>query len=53
MRAVLGRVDALFDNDPCGYKMNERQKGLAELLIPRRNAAKLFAGVQKPFHLLA
>src|SRR5262252_8074405 len=25
----LGRVDELFDDHPCGHKMNEGQKGLA------------------------
>ena len=33
--------------------MNQSQKGLAQLLIPGRNAAKLFELVEKSFHLLA
>jgi hypothetical protein len=38
----LGRVDELFDDNPCGHEMNECQKGLAQFLIPRGNASKLF-----------
>ena len=49
----LGRVDELFDNDPRSHQMNQRQKGLAQLLIPCRNAAQLFELVEKPFHRLA
>ena len=49
----LGRVDELFDDNPCGHQMNERQKGLAQFLIPCGNAAKLFEVVEEPFHLLA
>jgi hypothetical protein len=49
----LGRVDELFDNEPCSYQMNQRQKGLAQFLIPCRNTAKLFEVVEEPFHLLA
>jgi hypothetical protein len=26
-KAVLGRVDELFDDDPCGHEMNQSQKG--------------------------
>ncbi len=33
--------------------MNQSQKGLAQFLIPGRNAAKLFELVEEPFHLLA
>jgi len=50
---LLGRVDELFDNDPRSHQMNQRQKGLAQLLIPCRNAAQLFELVEKPFHRLA
>jgi len=49
----LERVDELFDYNPCGHTTNERQKGLAQSLMPRRNAAKLFEAVKKLFHLLA
>ena len=48
----LGRVDALFDDKPRGHQMNEGKKGLAQLLIPRGNATKLFELVQESFHLL-
>ena len=27
--AILGRVDELFDANPCSHKINKRQKGLA------------------------
>jgi len=50
---LLGRVDELFDDNPCGHQMNERQKGLAQFLIPCGNAAKLCEVVAEPFHLLA
>jgi hypothetical protein len=33
--------------------MHQRQKGLAQLLVPCRNAATLFELVEEPFHLLA
>src|SRR5262249_11330899 len=36
---VLGRVDDLFDDHPCGHEMHECQKGLAQFLIPRGNAS--------------
>ena len=49
----LGGVDELFDNDPGSHEMNQRQKGLAQFLIPRSNAAKLFEGVEESFYLLA
>ena len=49
----LGRVDELFDDHPCGHKMNEGQKGLAQFLIPCGNASKLFEVVEEPFDLLA
>lgn len=49
----LGRVDELFDDDPCGHEMNQSQKSLAQFLIPRRNTAKLFEVIEEPFHLLA
>lgn len=52
-RVMLGRVDELFDDDPCGNEMNQSQKGLAQFLIPRRNTAKLFEVIEEPFHLLA
>jgi hypothetical protein len=51
--AFLGRVDELFDDHPCGHKMNECQKGLAPFLIPGRNTATLFEVVEEPFDLLA
>src|SRR5262249_52406835 len=50
---ILGRVDELFDDDPCGHEMNQSQKGLAQFLIPRRNTATLFEVIEEPFHLLA
>ena len=50
---VLGRVDELFDENPRGHEMNECQKGLAQFLIPCRNASKLFEVVEEPFDLLA
>ncbi len=50
---VLGRVDELFDDDPCGHEMNYSQKGLTQFLIPCGNASKLFEVVEEPFHLLA
>ena len=50
--AYLGRVDELFDDNPCRHEMNKSQKGLAQFLISRGNAAKLFEVVEKPFHLL-
>jgi hypothetical protein len=49
---LLGRVDELFDANPRGHQMNECEKGLAQLLIPRGNASKLFEFVKEPFHLL-
>ena len=49
----LGRVDELFDENPRGHEMNECQKGLAQFLIPCRNASKLFEVVEEPFDLLA
>ena len=49
----LGRVDELFDHQPRRHEMNKSQIGLAEFLIPRGNAAKLFEAVEEPFHLLA
>ena len=48
----LGRVDELFNANPRGHKMNECEKGLAQFLIPRGNASKLFEFVKEPFHLL-
>ena len=48
----LGRVDELFDANPRGHQMNEGEKGLAQFLIPRGNASKLFEFVKEPFHLL-
>ena len=48
----LGRVDELFDDNPCGHEMNECQKGLAQFLIPRGNASKLFEVIKEPFDLL-
>jgi len=50
---MLGRVDELFDDNPCGHEMNEGQKGLAQFLIPCRDASKLFEVVEEPFDLLA
>lgn len=49
----LGRVDELFDADPCCDKMNQCQKGMAQFLIARGNASKLFEFVEEPFDLLA
>jgi hypothetical protein len=49
---ALGRVDELFDANPRGHQMNECEKGLAQFLIPRGNASKLFEFVKEPFHLL-
>ena len=49
---VLGRVDELFDDNPRGNEMNKRQKGLAQFLIPRGNASKLFEVMKEPFYLL-
>ena len=49
----LGRVDELFDDNPCGPKMNECQKGLAQFLILCSNASKLCEVVEEPFDLLA
>jgi hypothetical protein len=49
----LGRVDELFDHNPCRNEMNKCQKGLAQFLIPCRNTAKLFELIEEPFHLLA
>ena len=48
----LGRVDELFDDEPCGHEMNKRQEGLAQLLIPRGNTPKLFEVIEESFHLL-
>src|SRR5262249_20564862 len=48
-----GRVDELFDDDPCGHEMNKRQKGLAQFLIPRGNTPKLLKVMEESFHLLA
>lgn len=53
MEDCLGRVDELFDDYPCRNQMNQSQKGLAQFLIPCRNAAKLFELVEESFHLLA
>jgi len=50
---TLGRVDELFDDNPRGHKMNECEKGLAQFLIPRGNAPKLFEVIKEPFYLLA
>ena len=50
---VLGRVDELFDDDPCCHEMNKSQKGLAQFLIPRGNTSELFEVVEEPFDLLA
>jgi hypothetical protein len=50
--SLLGRVDELFDANPRGHQMNECEKGLAQFLIPRGNASKLFEVVKEPFHLL-
>jgi hypothetical protein len=50
---VLGRVDELFDEDPCSHEMNKRQKGLAQFLIPRGNTPKLLEVIEESFHLLA
>jgi hypothetical protein len=33
--------------------MHQSQTGLAQLLIPRRKASKLFEVIEKPFPLLA
>ena len=49
----LGRVDELFNDNPRGHEMNKRQKGLAQFLIPRGNASKLFEVIKEPFDLLA
>ena len=49
----LGRVDELFDDDPCCHEMNQSQKGLAQFLIPRGNTSELFEVVEEPFDLLA
>ena len=49
----LGRVDELFDDDPCCHEMNKSQKGLAQFLIPRGNTSELFEVVEEPFDLLA
>ena len=51
-RALLGRVDELFDDNPHGDEMNQSQKGLTQFLIPRGNASKLLEVVEEPFHLL-
>jgi len=48
----LGRVDELFNDNPRGNEMNKRQKGLAQFLIPRGNASKLFEVMKEPFYLL-
>jgi hypothetical protein len=50
---LLGRVDELFDHNPCGYQMNKRQKGPAQFVIPRGNTAKLLEVIEEPFHFLA
>ena len=50
---LLGRVDELFDDDPCCHEMNKSQKGLAQFLIPRGNTSELFEVVEEPFDLLA
>src|SRR5205085_10547172 len=50
---TLGRVDELFDDDPCCHEMNQSQKGLAQFLIPRGNTSELFEVVEEPFDLLA
>ena len=52
IRGNLGRVDELFDDNPHGNEMDQSQKGLAQFLIPRGNASKLFEFVKEPFHLL-
>ena len=36
----LGRVDELLYTDPCGHKVGECQKGLAQFLIVRGNTSK-------------
>src|SRR5262249_35915565 len=35
VKILLGRVDELFDHNPHSNEMNQDQKGLAQLLIPR------------------
>jgi len=51
--SFLGRVDELLNDNPCCNEMNQRQKGLAQFLIPRGNAPKLFEVIKEPFDLLA
>jgi hypothetical protein len=48
----LGRVDELFDDNPYDNEMYQSQKGLAQFLIPRSHASKLFEIVEEPFDLL-
>jgi hypothetical protein len=52
MQTALGRVDELFNDNPRGNEMNKHQKGLAQFLIPRGNASKLFEVMKEPFYLL-
>ena len=47
---ALGHVDELFNDNPRGHEMNKRQKGLAQFLIPRGNASKLFEVIKEPFY---
>ena len=49
---ILEHVDELFDDNPRGHKMNECEKGLAQFLIPRGNASKLFEVIKEPCDLL-
>jgi hypothetical protein len=49
----LGRVDELLYADPGGNEMHKSQKGLAQFLIARGNASKLFAFIAEPFDPLA
>ena len=48
----LGRVDELFDDDPCGHEMHACQAGLAQLRIPRGHAATWFEVMKEPCDLL-
>lgn len=50
---VLGRVDELFHEHPRGNEMNQRHKGLTQLLLPGGHAAKLLEVMEEPLPLLA
>lgn len=54
VRAVEpGHVDESFEADPCSHQMKESEKGLAQLVITRRNPPTLLEPTEKPFGLLA